>query len=196
MSSNVNDSGARGGGGKSGAVLSFLGMANIAVRLVTKQYPGAQLLEGDGVSPSGPTTDVNNVNSWRFVFRTQDGGTAFIQSSVWGEFNPITYVPHPWLEDVVIPWPISMDITKAAALLTQAGYSQPYGYVTLRWPLYPGIEEPYYIFSMPGVGYVFVGVYDGAVTTHPGNQGSKGSGKGSGKGSKKSGGKGSKKGGK
>ena len=137
---------------KTGATLSFLGMANIAVRLVTKQYPGAQLLEGDGVSPSGPTTNVQNVNSWRFVFRTQDGGTAFIQSSVWGEFKPITYVAQPWLEDVVIPWPIKMDITDAAKLLTQAGYNQPYAYVTLRWPLYPGIEEPYYIFSIQGVG--------------------------------------------
>lgn len=126
MADTKNATGAS-GAGKPGAVLSFLGMANIAVRLVTKQYPGAQLLEGDGVSPSGPTTDVKNVNSWRFVFRTQDGGTAFIQSSMWGEFNPITYVPHPWLEDVVIPWPIKMDITDAAKLLTQAGYSQAYG---------------------------------------------------------------------
>jgi hypothetical protein len=39
------------------ATLSFLGVVNIAVRLVTEEYPDAELLEGDGVSPSGPTTD-------------------------------------------------------------------------------------------------------------------------------------------
>lgn len=173
------------GGAKSGAVLSFLGMANIAVRLVTQKYPGAKLLEGDGISPSGPTTDVKNVNSWRFVFRTADGGTAFIRSSVWGEFYPITYVHEPWMEDVVIPWPIKMDITEAGELLKKAGYTKPFGNVTLRWPLYPGINEPYYIFGITGGPYVFVGIYDKKVTTHPGKQGS---GKGSKKASEEEGG--------
>lgn len=169
----------KGGSTQSGAglTLSFLGMANIAVRLVTQRYPGAQLYEGDGISPSGPTTDVKNVNQWRFVFRTQDGGTAIIKNRTWGEFGPIEYIPQPWLEDVVIPWPIKMDITEADRLLKQAGYTNPYGAVTLRWPLYPGIEEPYYIFGFPGGSYVFVGVYDGQVTTHPGTQSTQQGGK-------------------
>lgn len=171
------------------AVLSFLGMANIAVRLVTQKYPGSQLYEGDGISPSGPTTNIKDVNSWRFVFQVPDNGTAIIKSSVWGEFYPIQYIPQPWLEDVVIPWPIKMDITQADQLLKQAGYSQAYGAVTLRWPLYPGIEQPYYIFSLTTGVYVFVGVYDGSVTTHPGQPSSKGAQKGS----KKKSGKGSKK---
>lgn len=54
------------------ATLSFLGMANIAVRQVTEKYPGAMLYEGDGLSPKGPTTDVLDVTSWRFAFRTED----------------------------------------------------------------------------------------------------------------------------
>ncbi len=33
------------GKGQAGATLSFLGMANIAVRLVNQRYPGSQLLE-------------------------------------------------------------------------------------------------------------------------------------------------------
>lgn len=147
------------------ATLSFLGMANIAVRIVNEQYPGSQLYEGDGISPSGPTTNVNNVNSWRFVFRTANGGTAFIHSTVWGEFGPVTYVGQPWLEDRVIPWPINMDIVKADELIKQAGYTQEYTAVTLRWPLYPGINQPEYIFSMVDELYVFVGVYDGKVST-------------------------------
>ena len=104
------------------AVLSFLGMANIAVRLVNQKYPNSQLLEGDGLSPSGPTTNVQNVNQWRFVFRTQDGGTAMIRSRAWGEFYPVEYYSSPWLEDIVIPWPIKMDIVQADKLLKQAGF--------------------------------------------------------------------------
>lgn len=145
------------------AVLSFLGMANIAVRLVNDQYPGSELLEGDGVSPTGPTTNPADVNSWRFVFRTQNGGTALIQSRVWGEFWPVRYVDQPWLEDVVIPWPIEMDIDEADKLLKDAGYTGSYGAVTLRWPLYPGVEQPFYIFGMQDGQHIFVGIYDRSV---------------------------------
>jgi hypothetical protein len=143
--------------------LSFLGMANIAVRLVRDRYQDAQLYEGDGISPGGPTTKVQDVNSWRFVFRAGDGGTAIIKSTVWGEFGPIQYIPEPWLEDRVIPWPIDMEITQADDLLKQAGYTQPYSSVTLRWPLYPGMNQPFYIFQVEGVGFVFVGIYDRSV---------------------------------
>jgi hypothetical protein len=143
--------------------LSFLGMANIAVRLVREKYQDAELYEGDGISPGGPTTKVQDVNSWRFVFRAGGGGTAIIKSTVWGEFGPIQYIAEPWLEDRVIPWPIEMDITQADNLLKQAGYTGPYSSVTLRWPLYPGMNQPFYIFQMENEGFVFVGVYDGSV---------------------------------
>jgi hypothetical protein len=148
------------------ATLSFLGMANIAVRLVTDKYPDARLYEGDGISPSGPTTDVANVNSWRFVFRLPDNATAIINSRAWGEFGPIQYIAQPWLEDVVIPWPIEMDITDADRLLKNAGYTGPYGAVTLRWPLYPGVVQPFYIFTVTTNQHVFVGVYDNSVSSH------------------------------
>lgn len=186
MASTKNDrgasrKGASADGGTSGATLSFLGMANIAVRLVNAQYPGSQLLEGDGISPSGPTTNPQNVNQWRFVFRTKDGGTAFIRTRTWGEFYPIEYTHMIWVEDIVIPWPIKMDITEADRLLKQAGYTQPYYGCTLRWPLTPNpdVKEPYYIFTMGGGRYVFVGVYDGKVSTSIPADSAQGSKKGS-----------------
>ncbi len=148
------------------ATLSFLGMANIAVRLVTDEYPEAQLYEGDGTSPKGPTTNVQDVNSWRFVFSLPNNRTAFIHSTDWGEFGPIEVVPFPWLEDVVIPWPIDLELTDAAQLLQQAGYTGAYGTVTLRWPLYPGNNQPFYIFGMTDGTYVFVGIYDKSVAPH------------------------------
>ncbi len=146
------------------ATLSFLGVANIAVRLVTEQYPGAVLYEGDGRPTKGPTEDVHDVTRWRFVFRTEDGGTAMIHSTAWGEFGPVSYVDQPWLEDVVIPWPMEMDIVEADQLLKGAGFTGAYGAVTLRWPLYPGSDEPCYIFGMVDGAHVFVGAYTRKVT--------------------------------
>jgi hypothetical protein len=141
-------------------------MANIAVRLVRDQYPDAELYEGDGTPPNGPTTNVQDVTSWRFVFRLPNNRTALIHSTDWGEFGPVEVVDQPWLEDRVIPWPIEMDITEAAQLLQHGGHTGPFGAVTLRWPLYPGSNQPYYIFGMTDGTYVFVGIYDKSVTPH------------------------------
>lgn len=145
-----------------GATLSFLGFINIAVRLVKEQYPDAQLYEADTQAehPGQPSP----LKFLRVVFSVK-GGTAILTSTTWGEFAPVQFIPQPWVEDVVIPWPIEMDIVKADSLLKQAGYTGPYGAITLRHPLYPGDNEPYYIFSMGGGQYVFVGVNDGKVSS-------------------------------
>lgn len=147
------------------ATLDFLGLTNIAVRLVREKFPAAELYEGDGTSPSGPTTDVAKINEWRYVFRAGDGGTAIIKTVSWGEFGPIEYIDQPWVEDVVIPWPVDMDITAADALLKKAGFTGPYGAVTLRWPLGPQKGEPCYIFGLEAGQYVFVGIYSKTVHT-------------------------------
>ena len=146
--------------------LSFLGLVNIAVRLVTEQYPEAKLYECDGTSPSGPTTKPQDVNSWRFVFRAGGDriGTVFTSTTAWGEFGPPEYVDKPWGGDVVIPWPFEMDIVEADKLLKNAGYTDPYIGCTVRWPLsFPLPKQPFYIFNFGGHRYVSVGIYDGHV---------------------------------
>ncbi|MGI5341423.1 hypothetical protein ACQEVS_30475 [Streptomyces sp. CA-181903] len=143
------------------AELNFLGLANTAVRLVREKFPEAELLEGDGVSPDGPTDDVRKVNQWRFVFRAEEG-TVIIKSRTWGEFDQPELIPQPWLQDRVIPWPVPMDITAADKKLKESGYTGRYRTVTLRWPLFPGMNQPYYIFGTE-LGHYFVGVYDGKV---------------------------------
>ena len=149
------------------AILSFLGRVNIAVRLVQDQYPDAQLYEVEALPPvPEKVSNPNALSKLKVVFRAGNG-TAVIKSTGWGTFGPVQYVDQPWLEDVVIPWPIRMEATEADALLKKAGYTGTYGAMTLRHPLYPGIEQPYYIFSMNSGQYVFVGVNDGKVTTNP-----------------------------
>ena len=59
----------------------------------------------------------------------------------------------------MIPWPIEYDIVDACSALRQAGYSQLFTTVTLRWPLYPGVEEPSYIFGLLDGNFISVGVY-------------------------------------
>ena len=147
------------------ATLSFLGMVNIAVRKVTEKYPDAKLYEVDAVSTNGPTTNPSGINKMKVVFQAGNG-TAIIESERWGEFGPVKYINQPWLEDVVIPWPIEMTLDKADAILRKAGYKGTYTTVTLRWPLYPGVNEPSYIFGMTDGRHIFVGVYSGKVSAN------------------------------
>ncbi|UNI15960.1 hypothetical protein JDV02_002442 [Purpureocillium takamizusanense] len=140
--------------------LSYLGCVNIGVRIVREQFPDAQLYEVQGAAPNNAyVNDVKKFSRLQLIFQAEEGrGTAIIStSSQWGEFGPVYYVGQPWLEDVVIPWPIDMDATEADRLLREH-YSGPYNSMLLRHPLYPGYNEPYYIFNVAGEGFVFVGV--------------------------------------
>lgn len=146
--------------------LSFLGRVNIAVRLVKEKYSDAQLYEVTARPPLPHlVSNPNDLSHLDLVFHTSKG-TAFVSSIGWGEFGPITFIDQPWLEDVLIQWPIKMDITEADQLIKKAGQAGKYGVCVLRHPLYPGVEEPYYIFSMATGEYVFVGVDDKRVTVN------------------------------
>ncbi|MFD2573183.1 hypothetical protein ACFSUS_21250 [Spirosoma soli] len=149
-------------------ILNFLGRVNIAMRLIREQYPDAQLYEVQATGKR-PSTNPNDISQLKVVCRAGKG-TAIISSTGWGEFGPVSYVDQPWLEDVVINWPVSMDLSEADSLLKQAGFTGSYGNVTLRHPLYPGVDEPYYIFGMTSGQYVFVGVNDKKVTVNRAGQ--------------------------
>ena len=71
------------------------------------------------------------------------------------------------MEDVVIPWPVPLDLAEAYNLMAAAGYTSPFKNVTLRWPFAdPQPKEPSYIFGIGGGQFIFVGVYTHDV--HPG----------------------------
>lgn len=137
----------------------FLDILNQANAIVNQAYPGAQFYEADQPEPA--------TGNWRFVFnvpnKTEVNGTAILWY-VAGKFSKPEYIAQPWLEDRVIPLPIKMDLSTAQTLAGKAGYPPPYKNITLRWALYPGVYEPSYIFGT-AAGFVFVGVYDGKITT-------------------------------
>ena len=70
------------------AIFSFNGRVNIAVRIVTEQYPQAVLYEADGTASGGPTTDPAKIDRMRVVFRNVNNTTVIIKETAYGEFGP------------------------------------------------------------------------------------------------------------
>lgn len=150
------------------SILSFNGCANIAVRIVTEKYPNAKLYEVDGTASGGPTTDPNKIDQMRVVFQNPDNTTVIIKTITWGEFGAPQLINEPWLGDVVINWPIKMDLPEANTLKDNAGFREPFANVTLRNPLGPVRTNPFFIFGVThNEPYVFVDVVTGKV--HAGN---------------------------
>jgi hypothetical protein len=147
------------------ATLSFNGMVNIAVRIVTGQYPDAKLYEADGVASGGPTKDPRGIDQMRVVFQNPNNTTVIIKSTAWGEFGKPELVKQPWLGDRVIDWPVDMDLPKAVELKDAAGYTQAFDTVTLRNPLGPTQTNPSFIFGGGSGSYVFVDTVTGKVTS-------------------------------
>jgi|GEM_PF-1224816 len=139
------------------AILSFDGRVNIAVRIVTGEYPQAFLYEVEGSATGGLTTDPAQINRMRVIFGNTGNTTVIIEETNYGEFGKPVLIGQPWLEDVVIKWPIDLDLPEANELKEKAGYKWPYSLVTLRTPLGPAIGNPLFIFGgNPSEPFVFV----------------------------------------
>jgi len=154
----------------SGEKESFLANVGAILNKVQTKYPDAKLYEVEAGLPkpeSPPTTDPTQLTKLRVVFQNADNTTVTITSQEdWGEWNEPVLIPQPWLEDIVIPWPIEMDIVKAAKILEDK-YTAPFFACTLRHPLQgPDSkipDQPYYIFGTGDFTWYLVGVNDGQV---------------------------------
>ncbi|KAF5989080.1 hypothetical protein FCOIX_116 [Fusarium coicis] len=148
------------GNQKVGLPLSWDGFINVGLNLMKKQYPNANLLEVDAT----PLTRKPVQNEWglvnnRIVCGLSGNKTAIIQSTGWGEFGKVQTINSPFLGDQVISWPVALDIHDAFTILRKAGYKQAIYAVTLRQPLYPGDDQPFYIFNT-GPEFIAVGTKD------------------------------------
>lgn len=153
---NVNDTEL----GHGTAVLGFLGRVEIARRKVLDKYPSAALyyVQASTKSLQGVTSPYQ-LTLMEVMFRT-DQGVATVNSTGYGEFGPIEIRPGPILGNANIDWPVGMDATEADAILKKEGYDGAYYALTLRKPLYPGVEQDYYTFSMVHGPAVSIGVKD------------------------------------
>jgi hypothetical protein len=150
--------------------LSFLGRVFLAERIVKSGWPDAELYEVQCNLPKGvinPTSNPMDLSQLKEVWWVPNG-TVIITSNGWGSWNKPEFIDQPWLEDRIIPFPISLEIIDACKKMQTAGYTELFFNCTLRHPLGPGGQpydsQPYYIFELAGSGkYIFVGVDDGSV---------------------------------
>lgn len=157
--------GATGAAADVAAPARFLDTLNEAAALVRKRYPGAQFLEAD--------IDLETFGrGWRFVFDVPPAGlrdrcTVILCRNGQG-FEEPQHIDAPWSSDQPIPLPIDLDIQEAENLAHRAGYDGAVASASLRWVLYPGIDEPHYILAIPEKDVlVFVGAYTKKVTVGP-----------------------------
>ncbi|MFY9820069.1 MAG: hypothetical protein WAM82_01725 [Thermoanaerobaculia bacterium] len=146
---------------------SFQEMLGSALKIVRKHYPGARFLEAD--------IDYEQFGSgWRFVFDVpatslRETQSTVILYNVMGQFQmPLQLVEAPWSGDQPIPLPLPVGVEEAEELAQQAGRNGVVTSASLRWVLFPGIEEPHYILTIPDRDLqVFVGAYSRQVRAIP-----------------------------
>jgi hypothetical protein len=145
-----------------------------AKRIVLSAYPECQFYEADGTPTGGQGTSSEKVKEWRFVFNHprpgQTNGAVFLPYRD-GSFVQPTIIAYPWVGDVLITQPVRLELEEAILLKDLAGYNEPFSSVVLRWPLYPGVNEPSYIFTDASNGkHIFVGVNSLLVSTQHGTR--------------------------
>ena len=142
-------------------IVSFNTRVNSAVKIVQEQYPETALYEAGGKAISGPTTDPNKIEELRVVFNNVNDTTVIIKETSFGEFGKPELLTEPWTGDIIIQWPVKMDLPQANILKEEAGYTDPYEFVILRNPLGPILTNPFFIFR--GNSDVFVDTVTGEV---------------------------------
>jgi hypothetical protein len=144
--------------------LTFIGLTTTAIKTVVLAYPNAKFHGAIGSLPGGGSSmDPRAFTKWIWDFN--DGmmmDAITIQTAgAWGELGPPVYVQHASNSGLIVPWPITLDITDASDVLRNAGYNLPYTSMCLRWPVAdPGYTQPYYIFSFADQPSMGVGVND------------------------------------
>jgi hypothetical protein len=149
------------------AAPSFLERVRTGFGIISNSYPDA-VLKAVQAGPGAATTNPNDITRLFMVCLVNGGtNTATITSTNALTFDPVQLMGYPWVGVYTLPWPITMDVMQAAILLEQAGYTGAFTKCAMSWPIYPGLNEPYYIFTMSTGPSIFVGITSHAV--FPGN---------------------------
>ena len=140
----------------------FLSLLEEGRQLVLKEFPEAHFCEADWKR--------DKPQQWRFVFlnsaSTPDSTVLLLHGKA--GFEAPRQIDAVWQNDRVIPFPVPMKLQVAENLAKKAGFDGQVELVTLRWPLFPGSNEPCYMLGIPSQHvHVFVGVYTHQVHTAP-----------------------------
>lgn len=144
---------------------TFLQVLDKATESVKQISDKAVLYEADALKIDSAGMKAEDIKQWIFVYYLPGDSTATVTytDSILG---PVEVIPDPTFEDRIIK-KVGMELKEALVLMRKADYSDKFVAVNLRWPLYPGCDEPYYIFGCPDLGHVFVGVKSKKVTVEP-----------------------------
>lgn len=149
---------------------SFSQLLEQSKEQVARQYPRVQLYEADGRPENGQGHNASDVQQWRFIYNNPSThpNSTVMQNYKHGVFSTPVLINEPWLEDRIIPFPVKMDLSQAVDILHTNHYTDIFSNITLRYQLYPLVNQPHYIFTFPQLmEWVFVGIDDGRVTSAP-----------------------------
>ena len=133
------------------ALYSAAGFQELIDRVTAQvrgQYPNAQLALVDGSTPTGPTTRIDDVTTWRIAFLavTSDRHRVVVTATVhlpsWTASISAERSPVFGLQ---IAQPVTMSPFQAALLARIAGYREPYTDVWFHQP--PGLAPRYTFFG-------------------------------------------------
>jgi hypothetical protein len=137
---------------------SFCQRITSGLTAVRAAYPEAELYEVQ-MQFTAPVAQVDDRVLLKMVFRVNGGIVKLESPDPWTIGSP-QFTAGLWVGDRVIALPLGLELFEADGLLKQAGYVGLYDTITLRWPVYYTMTQPYYIFGTVVYGYVFVGSND------------------------------------
>ncbi len=141
---------------------TFLEVLNKATELVKVEQANAIFAEADATLKKDAMTAADFI-SWKFIYWIDIKSSVFIEYKD-GLFSNITPKPEPILEDYIIREPVEMDLVEAIDLMRKANYDDVIAAANLKRPLFPGSDEPFYIFGSKKFGHIFVGTISKTVT--------------------------------
>jgi hypothetical protein len=135
--------------GSVSAILGYLGRAEIALRIVQKQYPGAAIFNIYAWTNDVCGTDsAESLPHITVLLRLENGDKAQITNTTYDEFGPVEVTKGPWVGSANLVWFPSMSAADAEKRLRELGYEGKFTSLTLSKPLFPGVEEDLYTFQM------------------------------------------------
>lgn len=127
--------------------MNFLSMLRNGSEKVNKAYPRAKFLVAEAILDSKTAKKESDVHKWRLIFLTEDlSNTIFLycEDSKFGtpELHPGGWVGVRAINMELIP----RGMTHAFTRLQQQYKVNSFNAFALHWPLYPGVDQPYYVF--------------------------------------------------
>ena len=141
---------------------TFLEVLSKATELVKVESPSAIFAEADATVKDQAMT-AEDFTGWKFIYWIDLHNSVIIEYKD-STFSNVTAMPEGIWQDWLITEPIKMTLVEAIHLMREANYDDVIKAGNVKRPLFPGSNEPYYIFGSEKFGHIFVGTISKTVT--------------------------------